>query len=77
MVNAHWEARAKEAKEVYGAYVDWEERFYICPWCEEPVYECDWDNGDLIDFLCPICEDDGVYDGYEDYDEEDDEDEEW
>ena len=55
-----WENNAKYVEQVYGAYVDWEERFYICPECGEPIYEFDWSNdelGDLLcDFLCPICE---------------------
>ena len=50
-----WEANARLLEEVYGTYVDWEERFYICPSCGEPVYECDWDDNDLCDVLCPIC----------------------
>ena len=52
-----WEARAKEVEEVYGGYVDWEEAFYICPECGEPVYKCDWDEDELTKFLCPVCED--------------------
>ena len=53
-----WESNAKYVERVYGAYVDWEERFYICPECGEPVYEFDWSNDIdfLLDFLCPICE---------------------
>lgn len=51
-----WEENAKYVAEVYGAYVDWEERFYDCPECGEPVYECDWSENELCDFLCPICE---------------------
>ena len=50
-----WEENAKYAEQVYGAYVDWEERFYICPECGEPVYECDWSNEDFCDWLCPVC----------------------
>jgi formylmethanofuran dehydrogenase subunit E len=41
----------------YGAYVDWEERFYNCHFCDEPVYEEDWEDDELDKFLCPICED--------------------
>lgn len=52
-----WEKRAKEVEEVYGAYVDWEERFYECPFCGEPVYEDDWMEIALEEFICPICED--------------------
>lgn len=55
-----WEKNAKEVEEVYGEFVDWEEKFYICPECGETVYECDWDESDLFCFLCPICEDGNV-----------------
>jgi len=54
-VNNMWEENAKYVEQVYGAYVNWEERFYECPECGEPVYECDWLNDELCDFLCPIC----------------------
>ncbi len=51
-----WEERAREVAEVYGVHVDWEERFYECPECDEPVYECDWTEEKLNKFICPICE---------------------
>lgn len=51
-----WEAKANEVIEVYGGYVDWEERFYLCPECGEPIYECDWSDDELDEFLCPVCE---------------------
>ena len=44
-----WESNAKYVEKVYGSFVDWEERFYICPECGEPVYECDWNENDLCD----------------------------
>ena len=50
-----WESRAKYVELAFGAYVNWEERFYVCPECGEPVYECDWDENDLCDAICPIC----------------------
>lgn len=52
----NWEINAKKVEEVYGGYVDWEERFYNCPECGEPIYECDWTEEDLLDYLCPVCE---------------------
>ena len=51
-----WEENAKYVESIFGAYVDWEERFYECPCCGEPVYECDWTDDELCDFFCPICE---------------------
>lgn len=51
-----WEENAKYVSRIYGSHVDWEERFYICPECEEPVYECDWADEELRAHLCPICE---------------------
>ena len=51
-----WDFNARLVEQVYGGYVDWEERFYLCPECGEPVYECDWTDADLISVICPICE---------------------
>lgn len=51
-----WEANAKIVEEVYGGYVDWEERFYNCPECGEPIYESDWDDYELANTICPVCE---------------------
>lgn len=51
-----WKYNVKTIEKVYGSYVNWEERFYICPECGEPVYEEDWDDEHLKYFLCPICE---------------------
>lgn len=70
-----WEARAKEVEEVYGGYVDWEEAFYICPECEEPIYKCDWDENALTSFLCPICND-GYIDEWDEWEHDDKWDEE-
>ena len=50
-----WEINAHEVEDIYGGYVDWEERFYNCPECDEPVYECDWSEDDLKKELCPVC----------------------
>ena len=50
-----WEANAKFVENECGGYVDWEERFYICPECGEPVYEHDWTTLELTNEICPIC----------------------
>ena len=51
-----WEENAKYVEQIFGTSVDWIERFYECPCCGEPVYECDWSEGTLKKWLCPICE---------------------
>ena len=50
-----WEANAKFVEEVYCGYVNWKERFYECPECGEPIFECEWDAVELVKCLCPIC----------------------
>lgn len=50
-----WEKNAKYCERTYGAYVDWEERFYICPDCGDTIYECDWTADELTAEICPIC----------------------
>lgn len=50
-----WEINARIVEKIYGGYVDWEERFYECPECGEPIYECDWTAEDLEKELCPVC----------------------
>lgn len=52
-----WEKNARYVEETFGSYVDWEERFYICPECGEPIYECDWSEDILLYSYCPICGD--------------------
>lgn len=51
-----WEKNAIYVENTFGCFVDWEERFYDCPECGEPIYECDWDNEKLQKYICPVCE---------------------
>lgn len=51
-----WEENAFYVESQCGGFVDWDEEFYICPECGEPVYACDWDSHQLEEFVCPICE---------------------
>ena len=62
-----WENLAKYCQEVYGVFIDWEERFFICPECAEPIYEDDWST-DELGGCCPVC-------GTDWYDEEEEEEE--
>lgn len=58
-----WETNAHYVEETFGAFVDFDEGFYHCPACEEPIYEVDWDEDELKHCICPIC---GFNDGEED-----------
>lgn len=62
-----WEKAAKEVEIVYGVYVNWDEEFFICPECDEPIYKSDWRDSDFtmgrtydpkkpLKLYCPICE---------------------
>ena len=51
----NWKHVAKYCEEEFGAYVDWQERFFECPECGEPIYECDWEDHTNWG-MCPICE---------------------
>ena len=56
-----WERNAIFCQDEYNTYVNLKERYYICPFCGESVYEEDWSDVDLGNFLCPICEDEDEY----------------
>lgn len=55
-----WSETAKFVEKVYGSYVDWEEGFFDCPECGEPIYASDWEDMDFE--RCPICD----FDFYDD-----------
>jgi hypothetical protein len=48
-----WEEAARYSEEVFGSFVCWEGRYFICTECGEPLYECDWEGHDFSD--CPVC----------------------
>ena len=51
-------------EETYGVFYDREEGFVICPECDEPIYDDDWDATDYMEvgkdekvtYYCPCCE---------------------
>ena len=49
-----WSECAKMCRKVFGSYIDWEERFFECPECGEPLLEIDWEEHNWE--TCPICE---------------------
>lgn len=50
-----WTINAEIVSEIYGGYVDWDEGFYTCPECGEPIYNEDWSPAELKGCICPIC----------------------
>ena len=52
-----WKENAQYVQTAFGAFVDWHEGFYICPYCGEPVYEDDWAQEELAEWICPNCGD--------------------
>lgn len=55
-MNNWWEVNANYVVETYGGCVDWDEKYYVCPECQELIYEEDWDEDEMGAFICPICE---------------------
>lgn len=58
-----WDNVARAVQEETGTFVDWDEEFFICPECGEPIYKCDWQNEDYFlghfytgSMYCPVCE---------------------
>jgi len=52
-----WEKVATYCWETFGSHVNWEEEFFICPDCQEPIYNKDWNNFcDNLAERCPICD---------------------
>ena len=49
-----WKQIARYLEDEYGTFVDWDEEFFICPDCGEPIYHVDWDAEEL--HACPVCE---------------------
>ena len=49
-----WEQAAIFCYNTFGIFVDWEERYFLCPECQEPLLEEDWDEHDFT--ICPVCE---------------------
>lgn len=50
-----WQEAAIYCEENFGSFVNWTERYFICPECNEPIYEEDWEDRYYWD-SCPVCE---------------------
>ena len=53
-----WLDLAHYCYNVYGTYVNWSDRFFICPECGEPIYAEDWEDEPMAieNGYCPVCE---------------------
>ena len=58
-----WEKIAHYVEKECGCQVDWDEEFFVCPECHEPIYRCDWAEEDYFmghkftgKAYCPVCE---------------------
>lgn len=52
-----WAMVADTLEQDFGVFVDWDERFFICPECGEPIYEEDWESASgVFSPICPVCE---------------------
>ena len=72
-MNWTWNYCAHYCEKTYGTYVDWDEEFFLCPECGEPIYKSDWDEHDDWN-VCPVCE--WAFDGKEEEDDEEEEEDE-
>lgn len=61
-----WKENAKIVYKEYGSQVDYNEGFYVCPDCGEPIYINDWSEEELTAEICPIC----GFNGEDAYDDE-------
>ena len=51
-----WNEVAKVVENDFGMQVDWEEKFFVCPECQDIVYGCDFDTNSILALgYCPIC----------------------
>ena len=66
-----WQMAAEIAEDVFDMPVDYDEGYFICPDCGEPLYDEDWPNWHWE--YCPICHfpiDENYYDN--DWDDKED-----
>lgn len=53
---SNWENAAYVVENVYGGFVNWDEKYFICPDCGEPIYYEDWEDWfEGHTYFCPVC----------------------
>ena len=48
----NWEVVARLLDNIYKIHVDYKNRFFDCPECDNSIYEVSWND---ISITCPIC----------------------
>ena len=47
-----WKTAAQHCEKHYSVHADYEDQFFICPECDEPIlYDDEWEDLEI----CPIC----------------------
>ena len=54
-MNWTWRYAAEYIEKHFGGYVDWEEEYFECPECGEPIYKDDWNDYESWT-ICPVCD---------------------
>lgn len=49
-----WEFNACYLRRTYHAHINWDERYYVCPFCGDRVYEDEWKE--TVWYICPFCQ---------------------
>ncbi len=52
-----WKTVASIVQSQYGD-VNFEEGYFICPECDEPIFNQDWEDSDMLEagaYVCPVC----------------------
>ena len=56
-MSCYWELAAALAEE-QGSECNYEEGYFVCPHCNEPIFEGDWTDDQMFkdnSVMCPIC----------------------
>ena len=54
---SYWEIAARLAEE-QGSEWNHEEGYFVCPHCQEPIFEGDWTDAEMFEdksVICPVC----------------------
>ena len=68
MKKTNWSTVAICVEDIYGGIVDWDEEYFVCPDCGEPIHADDFSDFEVIPaarttinqedkeyYICPVC----------------------